>query len=359
MAKKVTLKDIAAAAKLSPASVSMILNRRSINRFNADTVEQVFALAAGMGYKSSKGKSYSLVKPSDTLIFIICPSVFNPFYTTIIQGIEIAARNQGFVTSVRTTYWDTNTESFIMEQARKFNVAGVIFAMIPQQPQLAYKLSRHLPVVAIGDRRGDLELATVDMNNYTAGQLIGRHLLQLGHRQLAYLTTTLNEQHTSRLRRCEGLQSVCREYADARLHVLTKNITPDYEISHVDVEYTTGYELAGACLKEHNEVTAMVAINDMVAYGAYNAIRDHGLLIPEDISLCGFDNIFPSRLHGVALTTIDNSLTECGKSAFNLLQEEIASYENHGRFESITHVEYKCRLVARNSSGPAPKKKND
>ena len=100
----------------------------------------------------------------------------------------------------------------------------------------------------------------------------------------------------------------------------------------------------------------MVAINDMVAYGIYNAIVDRGLRIPEDISLCGFDNIFPSRLRGVSLTSIDNSLIECGKSAFNLLQEEIASYENHGRFESITHVEYKCRLIARHSSGPAPQK---
>ena len=98
----------------------------------------------------------------------------------------------------------------------------------------------------------------------------------------------------------------------------------------------------------------MVAINDMVAYGAYNAIIDRGLRIPDDISLCGFDNIFPSHLRGVNLTTIDNSLTECGKSAFKLLQEEIASYEHHGKFEPITHVEYKCRLVARSSSGPAP-----
>lgn len=73
MPKKVTLKDIAAKAGLSPASVSMILNRRSIDRFNAETVEQVYAIAAELGYKSSKEKAYALVRPSDTLIIIICP----------------------------------------------------------------------------------------------------------------------------------------------------------------------------------------------------------------------------------------------------------------------------------------------
>ncbi len=353
MPKKVTLKDIAARADLSPASVSMILNRRSIDRFNAETVERIFALAAEMGYKSSKEKAYALIKPSDTLIIIICPSLFNPFYTTIIQGIEIAARARGFVTSVRTTYWDTDTERFIMEQARKFNVAGVIFAMIPQQPQLAYDLSKYLPVVAIGDRRGDLELATVDMNNFTAGQLIGRHLTALGHRHIFYLSTTLNDQHTSRVRRCQGLQAACAA-ADAEFDIFTKEITPDFELSHVDVEYSTGYELANRCLDSAPQTTAIVTINDMVGYGAYNAICDRGLRIPDDVSLCGFDNIFPSRLHGVGLTTIDNSLTECGKSAFRLLQEEIASYEHNGRFESITHVEYKCRLIVRSSSGRAP-----
>ncbi len=353
MHKKVTLKDIAAKAGLSPASVSMILNRRSINRFNAETVERIFTLAEEMGYKNSKEKAYALIKPSDTTIIIICPSLFNPFYTTIIQGIEIAARAQGYVTSVRTTYWDINTERFIMEQARKFNVAGVIFAMIPQQPQLAYELSQHLPVVAVGDRRGDLELATVDMNNYTAGKLIGKHLTELGHKNISYISTTLNEQHTSRVRRCQGLEAVCKA-SNAVLEILTKEITPDYELSHVDVEYTTGYELAKACLDKFPQTTAIVAINDMVAYGAYNAVIDCGLSIPEDISLCGFDNIFPSSLAGIALTTVDNSLTECGKSAFKLLQEEITSYEHQGKFIPITHMEYKCRLIIRKSSGTAP-----
>ncbi len=354
MRKKVTLKDIAQAAGLSPASVSMILNRRSINRFNGETVRQVLALAEGMGYKNGKTQSFSLIAPSDTLIFIICPSVFNPFYTTIIQGIEIAARQKGFVTSLRTTYWDMNTEKEIMEQARRLHIAGVIFAMIPQQPQLAYDLGRRLPVVAIGDRRGDLELATVDMNNFTAGQMVGRHLLELGHRRIAYLSTTLNEQHTSRVRRCQGLQAACQSCAGARLEVFTKEITPEFEISNVDVEYTTGYELALACLAQKPRATALVAINDMVAYGAYDAVFAQGLRIPQDISLCGFDNIFPSRLRSVGLTSVDNSLVDCGKSAFRLLEEEIANYHDQGKFASITHVEYKCRLIARGSSGPVP-----
>lgn len=354
MAEKPTLKDIAAQLNISTSSVSMILNNRSIERFSEETVHKVLETAGKLGYRSKKRKEYSLISPSDTVIIIVCPSLVNPFYSTIIQGIEIAARSRGFTTSVRTTYWDEGTERFIISQARKFNVAGVIFAMIPQQPELAYELSRHLPVVAVGDRRSDLELATVDMNNFAAGQKMGLHLLELGHRRIAYISTTLNAQHSSRVRRCQGLQEACRACPGSSLQIFSKDITPDYELSNVDVEYATGYELALSCLKKAPETTAIVAINDMVAYGAYNALIGSGLHIPEDISLSGFDNIFPSKLYGLELTSVDNSLAECGKSAFRLLQEEIESYRSNGRFGSITHVEYRSRLIPRRTTGPVP-----
>ena len=353
MKKKVTLKDLAARANVSPASVSMILNQKSIERFSQETVRTVLNLAETMGYQQHKVKQFALVKPADNLIVIVCPSLFNPFYTTIIQGIEIAARQLGYITSVRTTYWDTTTERLIMEESQKLNVAGLIFAMIPQQPELACQLSQQLPVVAIGDRRNDLELATVDMNNFRAGQILGRHLMELGHRHVAYLSTTLNAQHSSRVRRSQGLQAACQE-AGGKLVIITQDVTPEHEITHVDVEYTTGYQLAQTCLKEAPQTTAMVAINDMVAYGVYNAVIDAGLRVPEDVSVAGFDNIFPSRIHGLDLTTIDNSLVECGKSAFHLLQEEMVCYDQQGNFSSITHVEYKCKLVPRRSTSTPP-----
>ncbi len=352
MRSKTTLKEVAAAAGLSPARVSMILNHKSIERFNRETVAKVFELAEKMDYQGKARTRFYPLQPMHTLIIVICPSLVNPFYTTIIQGIEKAARQYGFTTSVRTTYWDTDMERSLMNEAQNLHAAGVIFAMIPQQPQLAYELSQKMPVVAIGDKRSDMEIATVDMNNFTAGQLLGNYLLELGHRRLAYISTTLNEHHSSRVRRYRGLQEACKGYNGAELKVFTKEITPEYEISHVDIEYSTGYELADLCLKKAPATTAVIAINDMVAYGAYNAVINRGLRIPEDISLCGFDNIFPSGLHGVSLTSVDNALTNCGKSAFTLLQEEIKNYKQHGNFQSITHVEYKCSLKIRNSTAP-------
>lgn len=354
MGKKITLDAIAKEAKVSPASVSMILNRKSITRFSEETVERVITVAESLGYKKRSLKNYALIKPLDTLIVVICPSLFNPFYTTLIQGIEIAARKEGYSTSVRTTYWNIDAERFIMQQAREVNVAGVIFAMIPQQPELAHELSLHMPVVAIGDRHNDLDLATVEMNNFSAGQMLGEHLIKLGHQKVAYLSSTLNNQHSSRVRRCQGLKEAFKQLEDGSVTVYAKEITSDFELNTTEVEYLTGYELAKTCLAKSPDVTAMVAINDMLAYGVFDAIKDSGRKVPEDISLAGFDNIFPSKLQGLDLTTVDHSLTGCGKSAFGLLKSEILHYQKHGTFHSETHVnriEYKSVLVPRKTTG--------
>ena len=355
MSKKITIGAIAKEANVSPASVSMILNRKSITRFSDETVERVLAVAETLGYKKRPVKNYTLIRPLDTLIVVICPSLFNPFYTTIIQGIEIAARREGYSTSVRTTYWDMQTERLVMQQAQELNVAGVIFAMIPQQPELAHELSQHVPVVAIGDRHNDLDLATVEMNNYAAGQMLGEHLIKLGHKKAAYISSTLNNQHSSRVRRCQGLKEAFKSVSGGSVTIYTKDITSDFELNTTEVEYLTGYELAKTCLTKSPEVTAMVAINDMLAYGVFDAIKDSGRRIPEDISLAGFDNIFPSKLQGLDLTTVDHSLTGCGKSAFGLLKSEILHYQKHGTFHSETHVnriEYKSVLVPRQTTGP-------
>lgn len=348
--KTVTIRDIAVRAGLSPASISMILNRRSPDRFNRETVEKVFRLASEMGYVSRSGKTFSPYRPQGRLIYIICPSLANPFYTSIIQGVETAALKKDFITAVRTTYWNADNEELIMEQASKANVAGVIFAMIPQQPELAYNLSRTLPVVAVGDKRGDLNFSTVDMNNFAAGQIMANHLLGLGHKNIAFLSTALSEQHTARLRRWQGLKETVEA---AKGHCLL--FTKDAPAKGKSPEYNTGYELADTCLAKEPQVTAFVCVNDMVAYGAYDALLARGLQIPKDKSIAGFDNIFPSRLSGLSLTTIDNYLPECGKSAFSLLRKEIKAFEQQGSFDAITHLEYKCRLITRRSTAQAPK----
>lgn len=98
----------------------------------------------------------------------------------------------------------------------------------------------------------------------------------------------------------------------------------------------------------------MVAINDMVAYGVRDALLDARKKIPEDISLCGFDNIYPSGFHGVELTTVEHSIVERGRSSIRLLAEKLRGQPGLAEDgNAVTRVEYQSCLVVRGSTGPA------
>lgn len=350
--KKVTLKDIGDAAGLSAASVSMILAKKSLSRFSPNTVDRVYALARDLGYERRSDKY------SRKVLVIICPSVINPYFATLIQGMEQEATQRGIDTMLFTTYWDTDKEQKVCEFARDPMVAGVVFAMIPQQPELARKLNETVPVVAVGDKQNESGLDTVDVNNFTAGSLVGKHLLKLGHQKVAYISTSLNTEHSARVRRYEGLKAEFKLAGDnCKLSLFTADIPSTTELNTVDIEHKTGYELAKRCIHETPEVTAIVAINDMVAYGIIDAIHDAGFRIPQDYSVCGFDNIYPSSFSGVSLTTVEHFIIQVGKSAIRLISDKIAKKASMNvDSDAVTRVEYRCKLIVRTSTG-APGKR--
>ena len=349
--KKPTIKDIAAAAGVSPASVSMILNGRNLSRFTEQTIQNVYRASRQMGYLSKRQQRHK--NPRETIL-IVCPSLMNPYYATLIQSMEQEARLRGYMTTIFTTYWDKAAEREILETSLEPQFAGVIFSMIPQQPELAEEISRHVPMVAVGDRSCSLNLDTVDVNNYSAGQMLASHLIDLGHRHVAYVSTTLNVEHSSRVKRCDGLvDEYARRCPGGTVTVYSQDVSSHKELYVTGVEHEVGYGLTRTCLAESPHVTAIVAINDMVAYGVRAALIDGGKRIPEDISLCGFDNIYPSRFPGVELTTIEHAITERGRSSVRLLSEKLKGQSEFIDENSVTRVEYQSHMVIGSTTGPA------
>lgn len=349
--KKPTIKDIAAAAGVSPASVSMILNGRNLSRFTEQTIQNVYRASRQMGYVSKKNQRHK--NPKQTIL-IVCPSLMNPYYATLIQSMEQEARLRGYLTMIFTTYWDKDAEREALELAMEPQFTGVIFSMIPQQPDLAENASRHIPMVAVGDRTYNLKIDTVDVNNYSAGRMVASHLIELGHRHVAYISTTLNSEHSSRMKRCDGLSD---EYTlscpSGTVTVYTEEVSSHKELYVTGVEHEVGYALTMKCLARSPHITAIVAINDMVAYGVRAALIDAGKDIPGDISLCAFDNIYPSRFPGVELTTIEHAITDRGRSSIRLLSEKLRGESELIDENAITRVEYQSNLVIGKTTGPA------
>ncbi|MEG0996371.1 MAG: LacI family DNA-binding transcriptional regulator [Clostridia bacterium] len=345
MAKSPTLAQVAALAKVSVASASMILSESGISRFSEETVSAVQQAAKVLGYQRRRGHSGA------KLVHIICPSVMNPYYAVLIQGMQQIAHTHGYDTALYTTYWDMALEKRVISTIEPTKTAGVIFAMIPQQPQLAEVLGQTVPVVTVGDRNSNMRFDTVDVNNYHAGELVAKHLIALGHRRVAYLSTTLDGTHTARLRRLEGVRDTFRStYGEDCVAVVSTVVSALQELNATDIEHEVGYRLTEKCLRELPQVTAMIAINDMVAYGVLDALADKGLRVPQDYSVCGFDNIFPSRFARIGLTTVEHSIEERGQSAFYLLLEKLQAPDGLHRPGTVTRIEYQSQLIIRQTT---------
>lgn len=345
MAKKVTLQDIATAAGTSVASVSMILNEKDLYRFSQQRVDSVRAIARQLGYHASPAK----IKRRQ--IAIISPTVLNPYHTAMITGIEQCATASGYRTAIYNTYWEPKTELALLDELEYRQTAGIIFATMPMEPERVRALSHRIPIVAVGDRLDDLGIDTVDVDNFMAAKLVAKHLIDLGHKHIAYATTAMNNHHLSRLHRSEGLiaafEALCPE---GSVTIYTKSNPVELEITDPDIEYHSGLELAAQCLQDP-KITAIVAINDMIAYEVMDGLMKEGLRVPEDYSLCGFDNICHSGLARIGLTTVENFSLNHGKSAFRLLQERMESGLRQEESQPITRIEYHSTLVPRRSTG--------
>ena len=312
--QRVTLADIAARSGVSTATASMILSERPDVSFSRETVLKVREAAEALGYRGIRRHRPSHLM-AEKSVAVLCPNVVNPYYATLVQSVQDAAARYDYDTMVFPTYRDAAVEARLLRTLSAASIGGIVFCAMPLCPAQAELANRETPVVVIGDRDASLNLDTVELNNYNAGVLVARYLIGLGHRSVACIATPLNKDNSARLRRLEGLRDVFRESCpEGRFLVRTCTITPEQERGDLNIEHRTGYTLARRCMAER-DITAFVAVNDMVAYGVLDAILESGARVPEDYSLCGFDNIYPSHFSRVGLTTVEHHIAEKGRSA--------------------------------------------
>lgn len=353
-----TINDIVKLTGLSPATISLILNNKGEGSFLPETVDRVNAAAAELGYCKRTPRATGL--PPKKRIAIICPSVMNPYYAILLQGIEQVARERGYSSCIYTTYWDSEAEAEAMLTMERAGIAGVIYTMVPLVPSLTREYAAKMPVVVLGDRRTDLTVDMAELNNYKGGVLIAEHLIELGHRHVAYISTTLDGNHSARVRRLEGIQATfARRCPQGSVSVMERSVTPREELETTGIEHKVGYELARAGL-DNTKITAFAAVNDMVAYGVMDALMEAGKRVPEDYSVSGFDNIYPSRFRCMGLTTVEHSIEKKGRWAAMLLLDKIAAQHDSSRMTGgLMRVEYESVLVKGRTTAPPAKDKTD
>lgn len=349
---KATLKQVAALANVSLSTASLILNQKPDVSFSKDTVSKVMLAAETLGY----GKASSRLEPPQVfgkkVVAVFMPAVTGNYYTSMVHAIDQAASLQGYDTICFETHRSKERELRGLTYIGKTDVAGIIFTFIPHNYELVEEIAKAIPVVVVGNRNNVLHLDMVETDNYRAGVLLARHMLELGHRHVAFLATVRDWWGYASAQRLVGAQETFQKECPQAKLTIKSQPAGDPLMGELLSSRKIGAKLCESCLDDKS-ITGFIAIHDYVAYGALDALAQHGLRVPEDYSVCGCDDIFASSLPGVGLTTVNHHIQEKGIQAFALLHRKIQSAsidEDHPSPVSIMRVEFLSTLIARSST---------
>ena len=355
MKNRITLKNVAELAEVSLSTASMILNKKEDVSFASETISRVMLAAQTLGYRQLENiKQEQDSEEKKKIIAVFLPSATGNYYSAISRAINAAANKKGYDTVIFEAYRDSERELRGLTFLSSLPIAGIIFSYVPYHSEIVEEISQTIPVVVIGTRNGFVKVDMIETDNYRGGVLMARHLLELGHRHVAFLATDRNWWGYPSTQRIQGVRETFqKEYPDAKLTEkilpISSSLTQDSKFHSVKI----GSQLAESCLSDKS-ITGFIAVNDYLAYGVLDALARRGYSVPQDFSVCGCDDIFPSSLIQVNLTTVNHHIDEKGESAFDLLYRRIndiqSAEEEKPKPIEIHRMEYLSSLVIRGTT---------
>lgn len=334
--RRMTIAEIALAAGVTKPTVSKVLNNR--DDVSDETRERVQQVIKERGYQRNRAARV-LKNGRSGLIDFVDPDLDGEMLAQILHGVEAALEHTGMRLVMMTTHTSIREERQWVEQILDKSSDGALIAL-PHDPKNVKRLAEHrVPFVMIDDRHAlPFEVPTVSISNWTSGFTTTQYLLSLGHRRIATITGTFS--YLSAKARLAGYRDALE---DAGVVVSSEYIRQGDFSHHTATQI--GYEQAEALLRLPLPPTAIIAANDWQAVGVYDAIHAHGLSIPGDISVVGFDNTTPATLLRPKLTTIHRPLFEMGKIATDMLLRLI-----EGKPLDALRVELATSLIVREST---------
>jgi len=338
MSRRVTSQDVADLAEVSRTTVSFVLN--NVNRFSIrpETAEKVRLAAQQLGYypnASAKALASNQTK-NIGLIFTRSPEYIasDSFLPQILSGMLDVVKQHSLSLLVERVEPGQQLETYL-ELTRAHHIDGMIL-MTPRTDDTGIKALEEadIPVVVMG-YIPDSTLHSVDVNNLEAAQEAVEHLISLGHRQIACITNAALP-FTSAVQRLDGYR---RALESAGIP-----FDPDL-VREGDFDIQSGYREMKSLLAAGQEFTAVFVASDNVALGAYSGLSEAGLLIPDDVSVVGFDDIPLASFISPTLTSVAVPGQEIAIESYNLLTRLM-----RGEIPESRSVTLPTRVIPRQSS---------
>ncbi|WP_214106149.1 LacI family DNA-binding transcriptional regulator [Acrocarpospora catenulata] len=333
MTTTTSIKEVARRAGVSLGTVSNVLNQPE--RVAEATRKRVLDAIAELGYVRNDS-ARQLRAGSSRQIAIVVLDVANPFFTDVVRGAESAAEEHGVMVVVCNSGEDADREHRHLDLLEEQRVRGVLITPVDdtRNSRLEKLIDRGTPVVLVDRGSGWHNRCSVAVNDVLGGRLAGEHLRAQGHREIAFVGGPMTIQQVAD--RHEGIKLALGEAADLVV-VSTPNLT-----------VASGRQAAGqiAGMPPAERPTAAFCANDLLALGVLQEMTQRGVKVPQDFAIVGYDDIEFAAAAAVPLSSVRQPREQLGRTATQLLLEEIESDGGHEH----RHVVFQPELVVRASS---------
>jgi len=307
MEERITIREVAAHAGVSPSTVSRVLNERADNHMRPETKQRVLEAIRALEYTPVKA-AQTLRRQRTNTLGILIPDIANLYFALLIRGVESVTFDRGYTTLICDSNRRPERESRYLDILLSEGVEGILYVPVsrPDERMLRRVIDQGIEIV-VADRRLP-GLPTVEAENRTASCELAEYLLSLGYRRIGYVAgpegvSTAQDRLSGFLRALEpvGLRPVAMERGD--------------------FTYEAGLQCSRRILAAHS-VDAIVAANDLMAFGVLRAAEENGLRVPADLGVAGFDHIpsvpYATFMHA-ELTTVEVPTHQIGVEAARLL----------------------------------------
>ena len=332
------IKEVARLAKVSTATVSRTIN--GSDKVTAETAQRVrSAIETLKFYPNTNARALGSGRSS--LYGLIISDITNPFFPELVKSFEDVAVQFGQEVLIANTNYDPHRMEVCVSRMLQRKVDGVAIMTSEMDEHLIDELSsRSIPLVFLDTGTPQKGISNIAIDYASGIDAAVEHLTELGHTSIGFISGPMTLT-SARVRRRAFMQSLKRKglYLDRKL------------IEEGNHRMDGGHEAMIRLLAKDHRPTAVLTSNDMTAIGAIGALSEHGLKVPRDISMIGFDDIELSAFTQPALTTVRLSRPEIAKVAFRALYNARGDASAKGAEYTIQPV-----LIERKSTGPVPKK---
>lgn len=343
----ITLRDVAHASGVSAATVSIVLNNAPLARYiPLSTKDRIGKAAKKLGYKPKIHSRFVGAKRNRS-VGVMVFDITDPFCTLVLRGIENSLYEASYLPVLTDVHNQRGRFDRYLEMLLASPVEGLVIVanwLFVDIDLLADLEKRNIPAAMIGRELKTGNVSSVMVDNEAGAHLAMEHLYSLGHRKIAFIRGP--KMLGDSAPRWRGVRSFARSVGLEIDPALVVNL-PD-SLDH-NSGFECGFKLTEELLKQKKRFTAVMAFDDMTAFGTIRGLARAGLKVPDDCSVIGFDDVIPAGLSFPSLTTVRQPMEGLGSAAVGIVMEGINAATEDREFAPL-HRKLAPELVVREST---------